>query len=646
MFSKYSFAEKLIAFGFVISLLAFPFVVLITLQESNKAQMDKQAQEVSTAITSLRTFYASDVVGRLQAAGSDVVVSENYKSIEGGIPIPATFSIEISEMFGTAHQDAQLGYAFVSDYPFQSRQRPALDTFQSAALKAFRQNRDLKVFKLADVPLLGTAQYRYASPIHMLQACVNCHNNHPLSIKRDWQVGDVRGIQEVSVSAVETNFFDFRYLHIYFLFISLLAMLAVVVFRKSAIQLSVSNRDLEEARKKEQSISAELKRKVDELALLGAVADKSTFGVSIADCRRPDMPLIYVNDAFCQMTGMSKEMALGHNCRFLKGPLTSQEASTGLRQAIDKGLPYTAELLNYRENATTFWNRLTIFPVGGSPGKPDFYVGYQVDVTALREADEERAAMLIEIQEGQKLESLGILVAGVSHEINNPLGIALTAASHVTRSAQALIRNLESKGLLNDAVREFLEDEQKAFNLVQVNLTRAAALVRDFKEIATDRSQKSIRSVDLKAYLDSIAGSFVPLMRRTRVKLVVTVNDPMEIRLDTGTFGQLITNLVVNATIHAFNGVKNPEIRIEAVLNAGKIEITVADNGTGISPAVMSKLFSPFFTTKRTTGGTGLGLYIAKRIATAELGGDLTAENQLCGGAVFRLVFPLKGPSE
>ncbi len=124
--------------------------------------------------------------------------------------------------------------------------------------------------------------------------------------------------------------------------------------------------------------------------------------------------------------------------------------------------------------------------------------------------------------------------------------------------------------------------------------------------------------------------------------MITDIPEHIELVLDTGSFGQLITNLVVNATVHAFEGIKNPEILIKAIEANGVIELTVEDNGNGISPAALTQLFTPFFTTKRLTGGTGLGLFIAKRIAIESLHGDLVALPRSPNGAIFKLTFRIK----
>ncbi len=638
--TRFTFAEKALTGGFALALLALPLVILLTLQEANGSNSRRHAEEVSSAITKLRGYYATNVVQRLQQSGGRAVFTERYREVHGGIPIPATFSIEMGELFGETHDDSSLRFAFVSDFPYASRSRPPLDDFQQRAIAAFRTDPTLPFFSDTQTSISGHVVHRHATPVVMQAACVACHNTHPDSPKRDWKVGDVRGIQDVGVWDVTSGVHDYRYLFYYFGAMTLLGAGAVSVFRRTARRLADSNVELEASRRGQAEIASQLAEKVGQMALLGAVADNSAFGITIADARRPDMPLIYANDAFLKLTRYARDEVIGHNCRFLVGPQTSTEAVTGLREAIRRGATHTVELQNHRRDGSVFWNRLTVFPVGGEPGRPDYYVGYQVDTTAVHAAEAENAAMLNEIQESKKLESLGILVAGVAHEINNPLGIAITATSHIAQSAQDVRRSLSERGLLVEEVEHFLEDETEAFELVEANLRRAASLVRSFREIASDRSQQSRRSVDLKQYLETLSGTFVPLMRAARCGLSVEAPPDVRVSIDTGSFGQLITNLVVNATVHAFHGVPAPRIRIVASLDAGTVRVVVEDNGTGIAPAVMSKLFTPFFTTRRADGGTGLGLFISRRIAQESLGGTLVAEPADPSGTRMVLAFP------
>ena len=356
-----------------------------SLASATVKQMELQADEISTLATGIRSYYADNVVSRLQQAGGKAVFSENYREIHGGIPIPATLSIELGALFDSAHSDGRIDYAFLSDYPFAKRDVPPLDSFEKMAIKSLREDpNQLRVVSL-ERPLFGTASYRLATPVFMRPACVTCHNQHPDSPKRDWKVGDVRGIQEVTVRGIQVNGFgQIGYLVGYVAFLGIVSVGAVGTFQRQNNLLLTNNLRLKEVSQREVGLSDKLRQQVQELSLLGSVVENATFGVSIADMRRDDYPLIYVNEAFSEITGYPKDKAAGFNCRFLRGPDTDPNTTAEIARAIREGRSFTCELVNYRLNGERFWNRLTIYPFGGKPGKPDFYVGNQVDITNIR----------------------------------------------------------------------------------------------------------------------------------------------------------------------------------------------------------------------------------------------------------------------
>jgi PAS domain S-box-containing protein len=458
-------------------------------------------------------------------------------------------------------------------------------------------------------------------------------------------------LQEIEISDHQrASLWTFRYMVLYLVFVLLTSAATVMVFRRQSVRVRLANLDLSRAREREREAAGQLREKVDELSLLGAVVEGSTFGVTIADARLPDLPLVYANREFYRLTGLEPAQVIGKNCRFLTGPLTDRAASAAVGQALREGRPHTTELLNYRRDGTTFWNRLTLFPVGGEPGRPNFYVGYQIDITSLREAEVERQRMLGEIQQAQKLESLGVLVAGVAHEVNNPLGIALTAASHVVLSAESIQRALSEKRLIQSELEEFLEEERAAFDLILSNLRRAADLVRSFKEVSADQAAQNWREVHMRDYLQTLTTSLGPVLKRARCRLELDVPSDFPLTIETGSLGQLVTNLVVNATVHAFGDPpatpdgKAPEVRVSAYLDGETVVLQVADNGKGVPPDALPRLFEPFFTTRRGSGGTGLGLYIVHRIVTQTLGGTMAVETATPHGAVFTARFPRHRP--
>jgi sigma-B regulation protein RsbU (phosphoserine phosphatase) len=124
------------------------------------------------------------------------------------------------------------------------------------------------------------------------------------------------------------------------------------------------------------------------LALKDKALDVAAEGITIADARLPDQPLIYANEGFERMTGYTVDEVLGRNCRFLQGPLTDHGDVAAIRTALDEQRPCVVEILNYRRDGTTFWNRLSITPVRGGSGEVTHFIGIQSDVTARRLAED------------------------------------------------------------------------------------------------------------------------------------------------------------------------------------------------------------------------------------------------------------------
>ncbi len=175
-------------------LLALPLAVWLDLTHLAEAALRRQATDLNSVVSSVRAYYASNVVGRVLAAhGEGTQVIHNYESVPGAIPIPATLSLELGKVI--SEQQNNIVYRFVSDFPFKNRTPHPLDEFEQNALKSLRENPDQKIVDTSHS--LFSDKVRLVAPIIMGQACVTCHNSHPESPKRDWKVGDVRGIQEV-----------------------------------------------------------------------------------------------------------------------------------------------------------------------------------------------------------------------------------------------------------------------------------------------------------------------------------------------------------------------------------------------------------------------------------------------------------------
>ncbi|MBL8670315.1 MAG: PAS domain S-box protein [Alphaproteobacteria bacterium] len=287
------------------------------------------------------------------------------------------------------------------------------------------------------------------------------------------------------------------------------------------------------------------------------------------------------------------------------------------------------------------------------------FVSAFVDVTEQRRAEAEvrrsrdaaeralqelRAAQESLVQ-AEKLASLGGLVAGVAHEINTPVGVALTSASHLEDETRALQRALQQGDLSQDDLDGYLATALRATRLIVGNCDRAAQLIQSFKRVAADQTEGERRSFDLDAYLREVVASLKPLLQKGRFSLDLDVPPGIELDSFPGPLSQVLTNFVTNAIAHGFRGRGHGAMRIAArPADGDQVEIRFSDDGGGIAPDVLPRVFDPFFTTNRSGGGTGLGLHIAHSIVTGRLGGRIAVESRVGAGTTFSVVLPLRAP--
>ncbi|HWT95998.1 MAG TPA: adenylate/guanylate cyclase domain-containing protein [Terriglobales bacterium] len=248
----------LLAILVVVMLVGLPLAVWLDISNLSRTILARQSQDLSSVITSIRGYYASNVVGRVLANhGQQTQVVHNYETIPGAIPIPATLSLELGRVIN--EKQANITYRFISDLPFRGRAPHPMDAFETAALKKLRQDPDQTV---TDVSWSGLSNsFRLVTPIIMGQTCVSCHNSHPDSPKTDWKVGDVRGIQEVVISQpLAANIFSFKYLLAYFIFVACLGVGFILLQRRQTAVISGINRELESTNEFLAAISLKISR--------------------------------------------------------------------------------------------------------------------------------------------------------------------------------------------------------------------------------------------------------------------------------------------------------------------------------------------------------------------------------------------------
>ena len=357
-----------------------------------------------------------------------------------------------------------------------------------------------------------------------------------------------------------------------------------------------------------------------ELRLTRRIFSSVTTGISVASATLPDMPLLYVNPAFEEITGYSRAEVQGKNCRFLEGSERGQAGLSVIREALASQRKGVAVLKNFRKDGTPFWNELSLSPISNDVGDLTHYVGIQTDVTA-------RVDLEIALRQSEKLAAVGRLASSIAHEINNPL----TSVMNLIYLAQRTDCSQETKDNLALADRE----------LRRVKLITEQAL-RFSRQSTNPQATTAAELLDpiLDLYQSHARNAGVTILRRDRTSLPLVCMES-EIR-------QVLNNLVSNA-IYAMRekgGTLTVRSREASCLHTGEkgLLFTVADTGTGMSAETRSNMYKAFFTTKG-IGGTGLGLWISSEIVERH-GGQLRVKSSQWlqqTGTTFQLFLPYQG---
>lgn len=247
--------------------------------------------------------------------------------------------------------------------------------------------------------------------------------------------------------------------------------------------------------------------------------------------------------------------------------------------------------------------------------------------------------------ETEKLASLGGLVAGVAHEINTPVGITLTAASHLSLATEKIRDQMQSGQIKKSDLEFYLNDANESSKLILSNSQRAADLIHSFKQVAVDQTSEARRQFHIDQYLSEIITSLSPKLRHSLI--TVDVDCPAGLEMDSypGALSQVVTNLLMNALLHAYNEKESGVILIQVdPLANNQIRLTVRDDGKGIPAENLKHIFEPFFTTRRGNGGSGLGLHIVYNIVFKKLGGSIHVDSTAGEGTTFTLMLPCKAP--
>ena len=247
-----------------------------------------------------------------------------------------------------------------------------------------------------------------------------------------------------------------------------------------------------------------------------------------------------------------------------------------------------------------------------------------------------------QLVESEKMAALGGLVAGVAHEINTPLGLGVTAASLLADKITDFVEIYKSGQVKRSDFQNFLNNIMQNSTMILSNLNRAGDLIASFKQVAVDQTSEAQRSFKIMEYLEETLLSLRSSLKKTNHQIEINGDEHLEVSSYPGAFSQIVTNLVMNSLVHAYQNLDQGKMTFNLVREGEKVIFEYADDGAGIPPENLSKIFEPFFTTKRNQGGSGLGLHIVYNLVTQKLQGTIKCDSQLGVGTKFSIEFPVE----
>ncbi|MGQ9371898.1 trifunctional serine/threonine-protein kinase/ATP-binding protein/sensor histidine kinase [Azospirillum sp. A39] len=270
----------------------------------------------------------------------------------------------------------------------------------------------------------------------------------------------------------------------------------------------------------------------------------------------------------------------------------------------------------------------------------------QVVLDSEREAHDQLRAAQKQLVQAEKLVSLGQMMAGVAHEINTPLGIAITSATHLADET-ARLKELAAGGRVRRTdFDRYMETAEETTGLLVSNLGRTADLVHSFKLVSADQTSDERRRFDLRDYLEDLLVSLGPVWKKAGHRVDLACPEGLELDGYPGVLAQILTNLVVNSVTHGYPPGQAGRLSIAVTASApDTVRLVYADDGRGIGEEHRAKIFDPFFTTRRAAGSTGLGLHIVHNLVTATLQGSIALDGAAGAGTRFTIRFPRVAPA-
>lgn len=610
------------------------------------------AELQSVTLEEIRKYYSSEIVARLGHIDG-LEITHDYKAKNNAIPLPATMSIELGKRL--SERVAGLQVRLYSNHPYPSRiDGGPRDAFEREAIDWLTQHPDQAYYRFEQA---GSGwRLRYAKADLMQASCVECHNSHPASPKKDWREGDVRGVLEVVRPMTDSLSHVREQMQASVALIGLAGILGLCGLTFATVKIR-RNASMLEHLVDERTAGLTIETQKAKLAVrekTQILATVEAFFIGITD---QGVINEWTNRAE-QIFGIPLSDAIGRYLRDLPIAWSWDKILAALEKTGDTLTTVRLEKIRLTvPGAKERFVKLTISPICEDQG-----VGYAI----MGEDMTDRLLLENELEQAQKLESIGHLAAGIAHEINTPtqfIGDNLRFLSESFSDIGRLIEQYQrllvvaKTGVCPKALIEtceaansgadleyLLAEIPKALEQSAEGIDRVATIVRAMKEFSHPGNKEKIAANLNKAIESTIT------VARNEWKYIADLHTNLDPSLPpvpclVGEFNQVVLNMIVNATHAIADAVKDTGGKGTITISTSRVgdfvEVRIADTGMGIPESVRHKVFDPFFTTKEVGRGTGQGLSIARSIVVDKHAGTIAVDSEVGKGTTFLIRLPL-----
>lgn len=264
----------------------------------------------------------------------------------------------------------------------------------------------------------------------------------------------------------------------------------------------------------------------------------------------------------------------------------------------------------------------------------------------LKKAIEQRAEVQGQLLELENMAALGTMMSSLTHEVNTPIGVSLTAASFLSDMQSECIDKLQNEQLKRSELVAYLKESVEASKIIERNMLRAVELIRTFKRLSVDQDSQDIRTFTLCDYVYEVLLSLKPRLKHTPHKFCIDIPADLQIQSNPGAISQLLINLIMNSARHAFTDGTEGRITIRASVEPNAFDgrnlmLVYKDNGAGMDEQTIENMYKPFFSLAREKDGCGLGMHICNNIVMKVLRGTIDCHSKLGKGVEFSIAFPV-----